>query len=46
MSEDSQVQLDGSKSSLSIVGESKSQELASVLENASKSTEREGNCYW
>nr|CAH0108335.1 unnamed protein product [Daphnia galeata] len=45
MSEDSQVQVDGSKSSLRIVGESKSQELASVLENASKSTEREGNCY-
>jgi hypothetical protein len=46
MSEDSQVQVDGSKSSLSIGGESKSQELASALENASKSTEREGNCYW
>lgn len=46
MLEDSQVQGNDSKSALGIVGESKSQELASVLENAGKATEKEGNCYW
>jgi hypothetical protein len=46
MSEDSQAQGNDSKSSSGIVGESKSQELASVVENAGKTTEKEGNCYW
>lgn len=44
MLEDSQV--DGPKNLSGIVGESKSQELVSVLDNAGKTTEREGNCYW
>ncbi|XP_046657313.1 set1/Ash2 histone methyltransferase complex subunit ASH2-like [Daphnia pulicaria] len=45
MLEDSQAQGNDSKSSSGIVGESKSQELASVVENAGKTTEKEGNCY-
>jgi hypothetical protein len=46
MSEHSQVQTDASKNLSGIVGESKSQELPSVLESTSKTTDPQGNCYW
>lgn len=45
ISEDVQAEANECRS-LSDAGEAKSHELSSVLLNAGKTTEREGNCYW
>lgn len=45
MSEDALAEASECKS-LTDVAEAKSHELSSVLLSASKTTEREGNCYW